>query len=246
MQERDRPAPVAAEVVSADGLSRPGDTDVRGRSGPYAGRDLADGRDRGRRGGQIAVADHGPQFESRARTVPATTVPLVTKAGEAHVPQRQLRRTGAARRSTFTASATARTGASGSRSRPPASGAEPFRFLYVGDAQNSIKSHWSRVIRAAFAARPMPASSFTPVTWSIAAPTTPTGASGSRPAGWIHEMLPSLPSPGNHEYEKSKEEQPRTRPRASRLTGGPSSRCRRTVPRGWKRPPTTSITRASG
>ena len=31
---------------------------------------------------------------------------------------------------------------------------EPFRFLYVGDAQNSIKSLWSRTIRAAYAAAP--------------------------------------------------------------------------------------------
>ena len=30
----------------------------------------------------------------------------------------------------------------------------PFRFLYVGDAQNSIKSLWSRTIRAAYAAAP--------------------------------------------------------------------------------------------
>ena len=53
-------------------------------------------------------------------------------------------------RATCAAWATAKLGASGRRFAGPA----PFRFLYVGDAQNSIKSLWSRTIRAAYAAAP--------------------------------------------------------------------------------------------
>lgn len=31
---------------------------------------------------------------------------------------------------------------------------EPFSFLYIGDAQNDIKEHWSRVIRKAYTSLP--------------------------------------------------------------------------------------------
>ena len=85
---------------------------------------------------------------------------------------------------TFTAWATATHWSEWVAFQTAAIGPEPFRFLYLGDAQNSIKSHCSRVIRAAFASARMLASLFTPVTWSAAVPTTATGGNGFRqPAG---------------------------------------------------------------
>ena len=83
---------------------------------------------------------------------------------------------------------------------------EPFRFLYLGDAQNSIKSHWSRVIRAAFAAAPD--ARFIVHAGDLVDRGTDDVHWGEwfQAAGWINTMIPSLPSPGNHEYEKPREE----------------------------------------
>ena len=77
-----------------------------------------------------------------------------------------------------------------------------FRFLYVGDAQNDIKSRWSRLIRAAYVKAPE--SAFIIHAGDLV-------ASGYRDdlwgewydsMGFIAATVPSLPVPGNHELEK--------------------------------------------
>ena len=77
-----------------------------------------------------------------------------------------------------------------------------FRFLYVGDAQNDIKSRWSRVIRAAYTRAPRAA--FIVHAGDLV-------ASGYRDdlwgewydsMGFIAENIPALPVVGNHELEK--------------------------------------------
>ena len=77
-----------------------------------------------------------------------------------------------------------------------------FRFLYVGDAQNDIKSRWSRVIRAAYAKAPK--SAFIIHAGDLV-------ASGYRDDLWgewydsmefIAATVPCLPVVGNHELEK--------------------------------------------
>lgn len=77
---------------------------------------------------------------------------------------------------------------------------EAFKFLYFGDAQNAILSHWARVVRAAFAAAPdarfavhagdlvnFGSRDFEWAEWFEA-------------VGFIHGMIPALPAVGNHEY----------------------------------------------
>ena len=78
--------------------------------------------------------------------------------------------------------------------------ASPVKFIYFGDAQNGIHSHWSRNIRAAYThasdaqlivhAGDLVNRAHRNVEWGewfVA-------------GGWIHGMLPSIPVPGNHEY----------------------------------------------
>lgn len=86
---------------------------------------------------------------------------------------------------------------------------EPFGFIYVGDAQDEIKRHWSRLIRQAYS--DMPKAKFI----LHAGDLITTGTSDSQwgewhgAAGFINGMIPSIPSPGNHEYgqvPKSEEE----------------------------------------
>lgn len=78
--------------------------------------------------------------------------------------------------------------------------ARPFSFVYFGDAQNDLKTHWSRVFREAF--RDAPRAAFTlhagdlinranrDVEWGewMGAP------------GWVNATVPIVATPGNHEY----------------------------------------------
>lgn len=77
---------------------------------------------------------------------------------------------------------------------------KPFSFLYVGDAQNYILELWSRLIREGY--RKAPDASFI-----IHAGDLVSEAHSERQwqewftaGGWIHRMLPSISTPGNHEY----------------------------------------------
>jgi 3',5'-cyclic AMP phosphodiesterase CpdA len=78
----------------------------------------------------------------------------------------------------------------------------PVSFLYVGDAQNGILSHWARTIRAAFMKAPdarfiihagdlvnVGSRDFEWAQWFEA-------------VGFIHGMIPAVPVAGNHEYAR--------------------------------------------
>jgi 3',5'-cyclic AMP phosphodiesterase CpdA len=81
----------------------------------------------------------------------------------------------------------------------PAS-AEPFRFLYFGDAQDGISSHWPRVVRAAFATAPDARFAIHAgdlVNWGSR---DFEWAAWFKSVGFIHGMIPAVPVVGNHEY----------------------------------------------
>lgn len=81
----------------------------------------------------------------------------------------------------------------------PSSG--PVRFIYLGDAQNGLASHWPRVIRAAFQTAPdarfilhagdLVNRGSRDLEW----------AHWFRAGGFIHGMIPAIPVAGNHEYD---------------------------------------------
>ncbi len=152
---------------------------------------------------QIAPADHGPKFESKAKTISAVTTALENESGTAHdhsvifeglTPKtKYFYRVGdGAHWSEWNLFQTA------------SAAAEPFCFLYVGDAQNSIKSHWSHLIREAFACAPQ--ARFIVHAGDLVGRGTNDTDWGEwfQAAGWFNTMVASLPSPGNHEYEKAK------------------------------------------
>jgi hypothetical protein len=80
--------------------------------------------------------------------------------------------------------------------------AEPFRFVYVGDAQNNIKSLWSRTIRAAYVTAPdarfiahagdLLAEGYDDRLWG----------EWCDALGFISATIPSLPAPGNHDLHR--------------------------------------------
>ncbi len=79
---------------------------------------------------------------------------------------------------------------------------DSFRFIYIGDAQNSIRSMWSRTIRAAFAAAPdarfiahagdLLAEGYDDRLWG----------EWTDALGFISGMVPSIPAPGNHDLHR--------------------------------------------
>jgi 3',5'-cyclic AMP phosphodiesterase CpdA len=73
-------------------------------------------------------------------------------------------------------------------------------FIYFGDAQNDVKAHWSRVVRGAYS--DMPKANFILHAGDLINRANADGEWGEwhGAAGWINGMIPSVPTPGNHEY----------------------------------------------
>jgi hypothetical protein len=150
---------------------------------------------------QIAEASGGPAFEASAVTVPATeSTPVQSDVAfpalfhtveftDLEPETKYLYRVGdGANWSEWIEFTTA--------SEDP----EPFSFIYFGDAQNDIKEHWSRVIRRAYSDRP--SASFLVQAGDLVNTSTSDVEWGQRyhAAGWIDGMIPSIATPGNHEY----------------------------------------------
>jgi hypothetical protein len=79
----------------------------------------------------------------------------------------------------------------------------PFSFIYFGDAQNDIKTHWSRVFREAF--RESPRAAFTLHAGDLvnnAGNDAQWGEWFGAPA-WVNATIPVVPTPGNHEYRRA-------------------------------------------
>jgi len=149
--------------------------------------------------GEIAEAGEGPLFVEKLRKVKAKTVSFDGDSGKAHyhtVEFTDLRpRTKYAYRvgdgthfSEWSHFITA-----GDRS-------DPFSFVYVGDAQNAIKSHWSRVIRSAFTDAPKAAFMLHAGDLVNRAEHDAEWGEWFYATGFIHRMIPCIATPGNHEY----------------------------------------------
>ncbi len=86
------------------------------------------------------------------------------------------------------------------QTRTAPGGDAPLKFLYFGDAQNGILSHFSRVVRAAF--RQAPDARFAIHAGDLVnvASRDFEWAEWFEAVGFIHGMIPALPLVGNHEY----------------------------------------------
>jgi PKD repeat protein len=87
--------------------------------------------------------------------------------------------------------------------------AQPVEFLYFGDAQNSVLSHWSRIIRAAYKKAPDADFSIHAGDLINRAHRDQEWAEWFKAGGWIHASVPSIVVPGNHEYDRFSEEDER-------------------------------------
>ena len=82
---------------------------------------------------------------------------------------------------------------------------EPFSFIYFGDAQNEVKTHWSRVFREAF--RDAPRAAFTLHAGDLVDERYMDSEWGEWHQGpdWVNGTIPVIATPGNHEYQKDSE-----------------------------------------
>jgi hypothetical protein len=78
--------------------------------------------------------------------------------------------------------------------------AEPFKFLYFGDAQDGILSHWARVVRAAFVEAPDARFAVHAGDLVNIGSRDFEWAEWFESVGFIHGMIPAVPAVGNHEY----------------------------------------------
>ncbi|MDJ0979059.1 MAG: FN3 domain-containing metallophosphoesterase family protein [Erythrobacter sp.] len=77
----------------------------------------------------------------------------------------------------------------------------PIRFIYLGDAQNNLDSHWPRVIREAF--RTAPDARFILHAGDLVnrGSRDLEWANWFKAGGFIHGMIPAIGVTGNHEYD---------------------------------------------
>lgn len=77
---------------------------------------------------------------------------------------------------------------------------EPFNFVYFGDAQNEVRSWWSRVVREANQHAPRAAFMLHAGDLVNRANLDAEWGEWFGAAGWLNGMIPVIACPGNHEY----------------------------------------------
>lgn len=164
---------------------------------------------------EIAVADGGPRFREGARRVDAVTHPFRSDLSECHVHSAEFREL---RPDTYYAY---RVGDGANFSewfqfRTAGAWEEPFSFVYFGDAQNDIRSLWSRVIREAGLSTPRAAFMVHAGDLVNRADSDALWGEWFLAGGWLNAVIPVVATPGNHDYASEKKPDGSTVRRLSR------------------------------
>jgi 3',5'-cyclic AMP phosphodiesterase CpdA len=150
---------------------------------------------------EIAEATAGPEFSSSPKRVDAKTESLKTDINEAHFHS-----------VTFTdlkpgTKYAYRVGDGVNWSewfqfRTASDKPEPFSFIYFGDAQNNLRSMWSRVIREAYSDAPKAAFIIHAGDLINTAEADAEWGEWFGAGHWLNGMIPNVPVAGNHEQAK--------------------------------------------
>ncbi|MFW5760233.1 MAG: fibronectin type III domain-containing protein [Cyclobacteriaceae bacterium] len=156
----------------------------------------------GRAKAEITLADPSPYFNDYEKDIPATTSSVPTSNGPALYHKVQFKnlqpetpylyRVGDG---TYWSEWFQFTTASKNK--------QSFKFIYMGDAQNKVFSHWSRVIRAAYARAPNAGFILHVGDLINHADNNYEWEEWFRAGSFIHATMPTLVLPGNHEYNKN-------------------------------------------
>jgi hypothetical protein len=164
---------------------------VTWRTSPEAGRPLA----------EITEARPGPDLEKNAQRVAGNSQPLTTDLGTAHYHSVQF--DGLTPNTKYAY----RVGDGTNWSewfqfRTASDQPEPFSFIYFGDAQNDVRSMWSRVIREAFTDAPKARFLLHAGDLINRAEADAEWGEWFAAGHWLNAMIPSIAAPGNHEYTR--------------------------------------------
>jgi 3',5'-cyclic AMP phosphodiesterase CpdA len=173
---------------------------------------------------EYAIADAGPKFVDRVQRLPATTTPHQADLGHVHYHSVQLTELEPATRYVYRVGDGANWSA-WTQFRTASETAAPFSFVYFGDAQNSVKAHWSRVFRQAVLDAPH--ASFMLHAGDLVNRGNRDAEWGEwhQAGGWANGMIPTIAVPGNHEYDITRTVSlPETREEQKKLPRSLSSR----------------------
>jgi len=150
---------------------------------------------------QITIADSGPELEKTAQTVVAVSEPLTTNLGPAHYHSATFKGLNPGTLYAYRVG-DGQLWSEWFQFRTAKATAEPFSFIYFGDAQNDIRSKWSRVIRAAWQDAPKAAFMIHAGDLINTAETDQEWGEWFGAGAWLNAMVPSVPVPGNHEMAR--------------------------------------------
>jgi acid phosphatase type 7 len=151
---------------------------------------------------EITEAPAGPDLAEGAQRVAAVSQPLTTDLGPAHFHTVEFQGLTPSTKYAY------RVGDGVNWSewfhfRTASSEPEPFTFIYFGDAQNDIRSRWSRVIREAFTDAPKARFLLHAGDLVNRAESDAEWAEWFAAGHWLNAMIPSIAVPGNHEYTRT-------------------------------------------
>lgn len=149
---------------------------------------------------EIAPAGDGQMFRQAAKRLPAATEPLKTDLNECHYHSVTFEGLSPKTRYAYRVG-DGENWSEWNQFSTASPEAEPFSFVYFGDAQNEVLSMWSRVVREAY--RDAPKAAFLLHAGDLINNAHADGQWGEwhQAASHIHRMLPCIATPGNHEYD---------------------------------------------
>ena len=148
---------------------------------------------------QIVPAASYPKFTEKATQITAETTPLVTNLGPAHYHNATF---DGLKPGTLYAYRVG-DGANWSewnQFRTASEKPEPFSFIYFGDAQNDVKSLWSRAVRTAYSDAPKARFMIHAGDLINVGDNDADWGEWHYAGGWVNGVVPSVATPGNHEY----------------------------------------------
>lgn len=151
---------------------------------------------------ELALATAGPEFVMAANRVEAKTEKLKTDINEAHFHSVTFKDLKPGTKYVY------RVGDGVNWSewfqfRTASDKPEKFSFIYFGDAQNNLRSMWSRVIREAYSDAPKAAFIVHAGDLINSAESDAEWGEWFGAGNWLNGMIPNVPVPGNHEQAKA-------------------------------------------
>ncbi len=150
---------------------------------------------------EIADAEANPYFSEKSKQIAATTQALKTDLNEAHFHTVKFEGLQPGTKYAY------RVGDGTNWSewfhfKTAAAQNEAFSFIYFGDAQNNIRSLWSRVIREAYSDAPKAAFLLHAGDLINTAEADAEWGEWCGAGAWVNAMMPNVAIPGNHEMAK--------------------------------------------